>query len=145
MSPSLDETELTAAPYLGNGLGCDEVYVSLRCDHGYSEAFWAAGDCEGAPLRTWNHHETLATWFCGPRGTAAGMKAYRWFVWVLLHRRLSLGRRLRLMLETLSSLAGVLFRAAHAALVIERVETPGGRGSRALLFPHTRRRAPRRP
>jgi hypothetical protein len=144
MSPSLDETELTAAPYLGNGLGCDEVYVSLRCDHGYSEAVWVAGDCEGAPLRTWDH-ETLAAWFCGLRGTVARMKAYRWFAWVLLRRRLRLGRSLRLVLETLPSLAGELFRAAHAAVVIERMETAGGRGSRALLFPHTRRRAPRRP
>jgi hypothetical protein len=57
MSPSLDETELTAAPYLGKGLGCDEVYVSLRCDQGYSEAFWAAGDCDAAPLRTWNQRD----------------------------------------------------------------------------------------
>lgn len=55
MSPSLDETELTAAPYLGNGLGCDDVYVSLRCDHGYSEAFWFGGNCEAAPLRSWDH------------------------------------------------------------------------------------------
>jgi hypothetical protein len=118
MSPSLDETELTAAPYLGKGLGCDDVYVSLRCDHGYSEAFWFAGGCEAAPLRTWNH-ETLATVLCGPRGTVAGMEAYRRFAWVLLRRRLRLGRSLRLVLETLSSLAGELFRAAHTAVVIE--------------------------
>ena len=39
MSPSFDATELTAAPYRGNGLGCDVVYVIRRVDHGYSEAF----------------------------------------------------------------------------------------------------------
>lgn len=49
MSPSFEDTELTAAPYLGKGLGCDDVKVNFRYDHGYSAVFgdeftgWTAG------------------------------------------------------------------------------------------------------
>jgi hypothetical protein len=39
MSPSLEETELTAAPYRGKGLGTFEVKVSRLFDHGYNDAF----------------------------------------------------------------------------------------------------------
>src|ERR1700709_1548811 len=52
-SPSLEATELTAAPYRGKGLGCAVVYVIRRFDHGYNEAFggWFI-DCT-CPFRDW--------------------------------------------------------------------------------------------
>ncbi len=37
-SPSFEDTELTAAPYRGKGLGTDVVKVRWRCDHGYKDA-----------------------------------------------------------------------------------------------------------
>ena len=54
MSPSLEETELTAAPYRGNGLGCDVVKVNRRRDHGYRFAFGVTpfeGACPFGPGR----------------------------------------------------------------------------------------------
>lgn len=48
MSPSLDDMELTAAPYLGKGPGEEGADVNRRCDHGYNEAF---AFCGGGPLR----------------------------------------------------------------------------------------------
>lgn len=49
MSPSFEDTEFTAAPYLGNGLGCDDVKVNFLYVQGYSAVFgaeftgWTAG------------------------------------------------------------------------------------------------------
>lgn len=51
MSPSLEEMELTAAPYLGKGLGIEEVNVRRRCDQGYNEAFTF---CCGGALRNFD-------------------------------------------------------------------------------------------
>lgn len=50
MSPSLDDMELTAAPYLGKGPGEEGADVNRRCDHGYNEAF---AFCGGGPLRNY--------------------------------------------------------------------------------------------
>ena len=66
-----------------------------------------------------------------PRTAHVGMETYRWFACMLLLLLLlclGLGGSLRLVLQTLASLAGVrLVWAAHTALVIDRMETAGGR------------------
>lgn len=65
MSPSFDAIALTAAPYLGNGLGWAVVYVNLFWDHGYSEALGLVfkGCTAGAvPLfrfRSWQNNQRL--------------------------------------------------------------------------------------
>ncbi len=53
MSPSLFATELTAAPYLGKGLGWDVVKLKRRWAQGYREALAlpCGGGAEGATLR----------------------------------------------------------------------------------------------
>lgn len=77
----------------------------------------------------------------------AGAQAYRWLagalllllLLLLLLGLLHLGRRLWLLVQALAALAAVgLLRAAHAAVIIERVEAAGGRRARALLVPHAR-------
>jgi hypothetical protein len=47
-----------------------------------------------------------------------------------------------LLVQALASLAGKLLGAAHTAVIVERMETAGRCRSRALLYSHTRRRAP---
>lgn len=69
-------------------------------------------------------------------------ETYRWLVRMVLLLRL--GRNLRLSVQALPSLAGVgLIWTAHTAVVVDRMETAGGCGSRALLIPHTACRTPR--
>jgi hypothetical protein len=75
----------------------------------------------------------------------AGIETYRWLAWMVLLLLHLGGCLLWLLIQALASLTGVgLVWATHAAVIINRIEAAGGCGSRALLFPHTRGRAPHR-
>jgi hypothetical protein len=102
------------------------VLVNLRWDHGYSEAFGFAANCDAEPLR--NCDDCMLD--SAEKGEVVDGATYRWLAWLLLLLLLRLHlRRARLrLLQALTSLAGEsVVWTAHAAVVIDRMKAAGGR------------------